>query len=731
MRRGLKTGTLGLCVLAIGTPGAGAATFSGTLVERHGDPARASAVADPRVDYVLATQDGTVALEPAQDPELVGQRVVVRDASVQPGLQGQATPQSTERLAAAAALGPLKVAVVLANFSDNRATPFTADQIRATVFATSGLSVNTFYQQQSGGATSVVGRDSSAGDVYGWYQLPMASTGCDTRQMATRARSAAAAEGADLSTYDHVVYFFPTASACSFGGLGALPGKESWINGYNSVRIITHELGHNLGVHHASSLACTGSGERVALSSTCTSSEYGDPVSIMGTGINLMSAFHRAQLGQLTAVRQQTIKLEGSYALGSVNEIGAIRPGLLLVPRRITGRPVTQHFALETRTAASPFDAFSATAPAVTGVTVRLVPLLTTSTQTQLVDTTPATATVVDAPLQPGQTFTDPLTGIVIGAVLNPDGTTSVFVHPSDAPDTQAPTPPGNLVATADGDAQVLSWTESDDDLGVARYEIFRGGTLIATTQGTSFRDAAPTGDTVTYRVDAVDAAANRASTTRSVALPDDVAPGAVTSLSASRTGTTVTLRWGAASDNRGVTQYRVSRDDAAPRSVTVLEDVDATAGSGEHTYTVTAVDARGNAGPATRIPVPAAPSDPAAAPAGPAAGAPGSSPVPGGKAGPSRRAASAPMLVLPALTGRRVRLPASGRLIFFAPGATDLAAYVGRRAVRTRRGGRVTVTLSRRDRARVVTVRVTATTGAVVRTRVFRVQRGIVTRVG
>ena len=728
MRRGLKTGTLGLCVLAICAPGAGAATFSGTLVERHGDPAPASAVADPRVDYVLATQDGTVALEPAQDPELVGQRVVVRDDSVQPGLQGRATPQSTERLVAAGALGPLKVAVVLANFSDNRATPFTADQIRATVFATSGPSVNTFYQQQSGGATSVVGRDSSAGDVYGWYQLPMASTGCDTRQMATRARSAAAAEGTDLSTYDHVVYFFPTASACSFGGLGALPGKESWINGYNSVRIITHELGHNLGVHHASSYTCTGgNGERVSLSSSCTSSEYGDPVDVMGTGSNLMSGFHRARLGQLPAARQRTIKAEGTYALGSLNDPAAIAPGLLLVPRRITGRPVTQHFALDTRTAGTPFDVFSASAPSATGVTVRLVPLLTAATQTQLVDTTPATATVADAPLQPGQTFTDPLTGIVIRAVLNPDGTTSVFVHPSDAPDTQPPTPPGNLGATADGDAQILSWTESDDDLGVARYEIFRGGTLIATTQGTSFRDAAPSGDTVTYRVDAVDAAENRASTTRSVALPDDVAPGPVTSLSASRTGTTVTLRWGAASDNRGVTQYRVSRDDAAPRSVTGLEDVDATAGSGEHTYTVTAVDARGNAGPATRIPVPAAPGDPAPAPAGPA----GSSPVPGDRAGPRRPAASAPMLVLPALTGRRVRLPASGRLIFSAPGATRLAAYIGRRAVRTRRSGRMTVTLSRRDRARGVTVRVTATTGAITRTRIFRVRRGVITRVG
>lgn len=751
MRRGAVTLVLCLGALATSAPAASvavAAPLSGSLVERHGDPAAPAPGKVPRVGYVVSSADDDVALEDRQDPALVGQRVVVRDRSQEPGVQGQATAVSTERLAAVPALGPRKVAVVLVNFKDNRATPITAAQIRATVFADTGRSVNTFYAQQSGGATSITGRDSSAGDVYGWYQLPMASTdgaaaptGCDVDRIAAQARSAAAAAGVSLSGYDQIVYYFPTVGACTFGGLGDLPGQESWINGYNQVSTIAHELGHNFGVHHAAAYACTGAGGiPVSLSSTCTSSEYGDPVDVMGSSANLMSGFHRARLGQLPVARQRTIKTEGTYALGSVNDIAAIAPGLLLVPRRrLDGAALTQQFALDIRTAGSPFDVFSATAPSVTGVTVRLVPTLTAAVPTQLIDTTPATTSVADAPLQPGQELTDPISGIVIRAVTAADGSISVFVHPSDAPDTSPPTAPGSFTVTADGAAQRLTWTESSDDVAVARYEIYRNAILLATTEATSFRDPEPTGDTATYRVDAVDTSGNRtASPSRTVTLPDTVPPGAVPSLTASRASTTVTLRWGAATDNRGVASYRVSRDDAAPRSVTGLEDVDAAAGSAEHTYAVAAVDPSGNVGPAARIAVAADAGLPVPAPAGPVAApvaapltvAPPAAPAAAGTIATIRPAASYPVLAVPALRKGRARLPVSRRLTFAAAGATRLTVRIGKRAARTSRTGRLTVVLSRRDRARGVTIRVTATTGVVIRSRVFRVRRGIVTRV-
>ena len=85
-------------------------------------------------------------------------------------------------------------------------------------------------------------------------------------------------------------------------------------------------------------------------------------------------------------------------------------------------------------------------------------------------------------------------------------------------PDTQPPTAPAGLSASAASSSQVdLSWTASSDDLGIAGYEIWRGpqgGTLarIATTTGTgtTYSDTTVTGgQSYDYQVVAKDAAGN------------------------------------------------------------------------------------------------------------------------------------------------------------------------------------------------------------------------------
>jgi chitodextrinase len=76
-------------------------------------------------------------------------------------------------------------------------------------------------------------------------------------------------------------------------------------------------------------------------------------------------------------------------------------------------------------------------------------------------------------------------------------------------PDTQAPSTPGNLVATASGVSQVkLSWTASADNVGVIKYEVERqdpGSTSfvhVGTTTGTSYNDTAlAEGTSYSYRV--------------------------------------------------------------------------------------------------------------------------------------------------------------------------------------------------------------------------------------
>ena len=100
--------------------------------------------------------------------------------------------------------------------------------------------------------------------------------------------------------------------------------------------------------------------------------------------------------------------------------------------------------------------------------------------------------------------------------------------------DTQAPTAPANLTATAVGPNQVnLTWTASTDNVGVTGYEIYRDGDLL-TTVGvqTSHSDStvAPA-TTYTYEVKARDAAGNvsPASNPASVTTPPDGSGGGAT----------------------------------------------------------------------------------------------------------------------------------------------------------------------------------------------------------
>src|SRR5207244_3427266 len=82
--------------------------------------------------------------------------------------------------------------------------------------------------------------------------------------------------------------------------------------------------------------------------------------------------------------------------------------------------------------------------------------------------------------------------------------------------DTQAPTAPANLTATASGSTIALSWTASTDNVGVTGYLVERqnpGSTnfvQIGTTTATTYNDSGLTANsTYSYRVRATDAAGN------------------------------------------------------------------------------------------------------------------------------------------------------------------------------------------------------------------------------
>ena len=80
-------------------------------------------------------------------------------------------------------------------------------------------------------------------------------------------------------------------------------------------------------------------------------------------------------------------------------------------------------------------------------------------------------------------------------------------------PDTQSPTVPTNLTATAVSNTQIdLSWTASIDNVGVTSYKLYRdgGATPIATPTGTTYSNTGLTASTAySYTVSACDTAGN------------------------------------------------------------------------------------------------------------------------------------------------------------------------------------------------------------------------------
>ncbi|MFC5703158.1 carbohydrate binding domain-containing protein [Cohnella faecalis] len=78
-------------------------------------------------------------------------------------------------------------------------------------------------------------------------------------------------------------------------------------------------------------------------------------------------------------------------------------------------------------------------------------------------------------------------------------------------PDTQAPTVPTGLASTAKTDSSVsLAWTASTDNVAVTGYDIYRDGTKIGTSTGTSYTATGLSANTsYSFTVKAYDAAGN------------------------------------------------------------------------------------------------------------------------------------------------------------------------------------------------------------------------------
>ena len=567
-------------------------TLDGTLRTWHGDTFSTPVGVGAGVDTTVA---GLVALEaPGQAVQaLAGRKVRARGERRNGVFAATGGVQATTAATAAAVTGPKSVAVLLFNFSNNLAQPWTPAAVQGVVFDNTN-SVDEYLRDASYGQLSLTG------DVHGWYTIDASNAGCAYTTWASQARSKAAAAGVNLSAYQYVVYAFPQATSCGWAGLAYLPGTSSWINGAMTLRVVSHEVSHNLGVHHASTLACsTGT-----FTGTCSQSEYGDPFTVMGGAQTRHHVnWHRAQLGWLPDV--QTVTASGTYLLAPAEFSGT--PRLVRVARG-DGTYLNLEFRQPWGTL---FDNFSTSDPVVNGVSIRIAPATSSIVQSKLVDANPSTSTFSDAALGVGKTVTDPLTGVSLTTLSVGPAGASVSIQMPGGGDTQAPTGPSSLSATATSSSSVqLSWPAATDNVGVAGYRVFRNGTQVIETTALSYLDTGRSPSTTyAYEVRAYDAAGNvGVPATASATTPgsgDNAAPSVPTGLKATvQKGRKVALSWNASTDNVGVVAYDLYRNGSRIAGPTGTSYSDRP-GRGTFTYQVRARDAAGNvSGPSAGISV-------------------------------------------------------------------------------------------------------------------------------
>ncbi|SDH69322.1 Gametolysin peptidase M11 [Pseudomonas benzenivorans] len=204
-------------------------------------------------------------------------------------------------------LGAQRTLAILVNFQDKPSEkPWTTSQANSLMFGSGGVS--DFFKENSSQQTWLTG------SVAGWYTIPVNSTVCDGFAIEKSAKAAAQAAGFNLANYERFVYIFPK-NACGYSGMGqvgAVP-SSTWINGSMILRTVAHEMGHNLGLHHAHALDCG----NTTLGSSCTAQEYGDTLDIMGYSgtVGHFNGFNKERLGWLASSNIINVASGGSFYL--------------------------------------------------------------------------------------------------------------------------------------------------------------------------------------------------------------------------------------------------------------------------------------------------------------------------------------------------------------------------------------------------------------------------------
>lgn len=313
-------------------------------------------------------------------------------------------------------------------------------------------SVDDFWQQNSNGQARA---PYSGGQVVGPYLLNRnynENNTCDYQAIRNDAIAAADAD-VNFRDYSRVMIVMPNNSACNWAGLGSLgcwsnvapqdgtfTASVAWqrsdqMSSRNlGVKLSTHELGHNLTMHHASSRDF--GGEALGpLGAQGTLSEYGDTFSTMGSwNFGYYSAHHQQrQLGWFTKPNNYLdVETNGTFSIHAYET-----PGSVLKALRIRRGPGNNAWLwVEYRQNQGIYDSQLAS-QVFTGALIHYEDSITGS-YTHLLDFTTGTASFNDPALAVGQTWQDPYSSLSLHVDNAANGMLTVSVSYGAVPCTES-----------------------------------------------------------------------------------------------------------------------------------------------------------------------------------------------------------------------------------------------------------------------------------------------------
>ena len=548
-----------------------------------------------------------------------GARIRVRGVAAGGMLAADATSDAVTVLADAAAAVPVaarRAIVMLVDITDSTSAESRistdcdgALAKSSNIMFGASASVDACYKDSSYGALGMGGAVYPGGtlDVLRVSVTEAATTGgtCNYSAWGSAADRAAAAAGIVLGNYQHRVYVLPSNVGCSWAGLayvGCGNSCQAWVKaysgqvcGYNDA--YAHELGHNLGMWHAS----TDTNNDGTLD--C---EYCDSSDFMGyamANLRTQNGPHKVQMGWAGGARVVDGSQGGIFTVSSLAQSAAASPQVVKV-RPNSGDPYYVSF----RTATGCDQSMPSAATYLNRTTIHRW----SSGNTRYV-----------ASLADGETFNDTTTGVSIRQLSRTADSATFQVSTVCA----AAAPTVTLSPSSQGAGSSLPATKSYT-LAVTNRD-----SAACSTSTFSLASAVPAGWTGAVTPASIELAPGASGTaTASVTAPagtaagsydvnggtkadaahaaavasgkfwiDPVAPAAPGNVMATAKANRVTVSWTASIDTggSGIDRYEIRRGTTRVGTSTSTSYSDSP-GNGTWTYSVSAVDRAGNVSPTT-----------------------------------------------------------------------------------------------------------------------------------